>query len=108
MSLTSVLPQEVLETARQTVSLQEALMSITDESLSGVVDLVMSLPFIRTFEGVMTLTNNILLAVKYRPFNKCIVARLTRRLMALAAPDNRLGDIKAFLLKLPPKVPDEK
>lgn len=107
-SLEDVLPAEVLDTARKTVALQEGLMSITEESIPEVVAFVGTLPFIKSFEGVRTLTNNLLLSVQYRPFNLFVVAKLTKALFGLAASDNFLADLKTFLLDFPKKAPEER
>lgn len=108
VELTSVLPADVLESARKTVDLQEALMSITDESFSSAVELIMGLPFIHRADGVRTLTNNLLLGVKYRPFHLSIMARLFGALVERAGPDNCLIELKHFLLLIPVKVIDER
>jgi hypothetical protein len=79
VDLASVLPADVLESARNTVVLQELLMSLTKEALPTALATILGLPFKLTSEGVLTLTNNILLSVQYRPYNLPQAARLTDR-----------------------------
>ena len=108
VNLSDVLPADVLESAWKTVNLQETLMSISEESFASAVDLIKGLPFIQTPDGVKTLTNNLLLAVRYRPDHMRLIARLFQALVGLAGPENALLDLKTFLLAIPSKISEER
>jgi hypothetical protein len=81
VDLAGVLPADVLESARNTVVLQELLMSLTTEALPAALATILGLPFRLTSEGVLTLTNNILLSVQYRPYSLPQAALLTKSLV---------------------------
>jgi hypothetical protein len=106
--LCSVIPQSVLDVAQFTVTLQELLMALTDDSIPSAIEQILSLPFRNSHEGVLTLTNNLLLAIQYRPYHLFSIARLAKSLCDLSAPDNHFGELKQLMLRIPAKIIDEK
>jgi hypothetical protein len=108
IDLASVLPAPVLAAANDTVLLQEALMRLTEPLVPATIETILSLPFKNSSEGVLTLTNNFLLTVQYRPYSLRLVASIIKTLVGLSSPDNHFSEIKYCLLKIPPRVVDEK
>jgi ankyrin repeat protein len=108
VELSTVLPHHVIASANNTIVLQECLMALEDSTFDSALDLVTSLPFKLSSEGVMILTNNLLLAVQYRPFRLSLIARLTKTMIDISGEEDHLDEIRVFLKKIPPRIVDEK
>jgi hypothetical protein len=97
---------DVLESARNTVVLQELLMSLTIDALPTALATILRLPFKLTSDGVLALTNNILLSVQYHPYNLPQAALLIKALVE--SGEDHLAELKRFLLKIPARIVEEK
>lgn len=81
-------------------------MSLTKEALPTALATILGLPFKLTSDGVLTLTNNILLSVQYRPYNLPQAALLMKALVD--SGDDHMPELKRSLLKIPARIIEEK
>ncbi|OHS97167.1 hypothetical protein TRFO_36698 [Tritrichomonas foetus] len=108
IDLHTILPEDILNEAQNTVTLQEAIMSITPSTVDTSFQVIMNLPFINSYDGVKNIANSILLAAQYRPFSLKSLAELARKLHDQISSENKLGNLNSVFLDIPVKILDEK
>lgn len=109
IELNNLIPENVSDFAKHTITIQESLMNINSANIEQCLTTVLNLPFIQTKLGVKNIANNILLTAQYRPFSIPNLATLSLRLKESSNDQsNQLSILTKFFLNIPVKILEEK